>query len=1462
MDLKSQPRLNNEKRSDEDWVLETQPEASFLTNVPWWNLTWAYRVQVKYTIPSNLNVTDKTVVVTINFTSLVPVGAFDNNSVRVIEYSASKQIIQECVSQFEPAVGYNKISNATGNVVWVLNGTTANTVRYFYIYFDLEGTGKVAPNYNSGLSIRRNIANPNLDYTIENNRIRISMCMGLPPSPSTTYNDHIYEVYDKTTGRDLQRGDTRWGWVVYSITYGGWTPTIANLLTDMEIVHQGPARVVVRMWGVQTNTGGRAYRYEVEYEINHLDNTVRMTHYIINIGTASLSAGNIYHRAWWNPGRGDTYYQLPDRAWGIGGANLPAVGNTPSVLGPEFSSDQLLNISSVQGPSGTGWSILNLTNVEAQGWFTQWDEVKNEGIGTVFDSTLASYRLIEYGYQRLNTPTDQGDFRLRFQPAGLNPGNNITFSFYGLVFNNNNGTIVKNRAPGIRASLTAEISTLENAGKVLVVKINTIDADPVENARVQLFNSTPALIQIQDSSDIGNVTFYGLQNAMYSLNVYYQIDQRNFSVAENIQQEIDLPLLERFSYLTIIVNLTTVNFKVVDSEFFGQSNEALYNANTSLHFDNGTFITSKVSPTDGWISFILPRMQYLVNITYQGSVKQFRVNNPNAAAANAHNITIVLKSNIILIVTTGVEGTALYINSTSSTLYPIVNQRIDIAPLSIRFYYGDTINVRFAFEHLNKTDTKDVLTLSTVGWTLSRDLVDIQTGGGSVLTNETINGIAMFNFSFDSTAYYAGNYYLSIKFSRLNYAEKTLLLNFEILNWSSSLVYVDALSNNSVFWNENATFVFNYTSIDPAITNISSAVINYKILNTDFQGVMENINDGLYQLTFNSSQLTPDIYDVEFWGNKTNFQFQSITRRLTIKAIPTNMSYSIDPNYAVTTSLIRAAFGENVSLVVNFTNAQGLALDGTGLVTASLTVIELTSQNNWNFDQNRPVYEYGNGTYLITFPTIEINETGLFSLTVQGFKQNYTIQTVSVTVEIKDYWNTELMLVRPPAFYPWANNASFILQYKCIDSPRANRLLTGAQIKNITISVGESDNRIIQLLLNDSNLGTVWNYIDLNGNSAYPNNGRGLYLVWFLTGNLNLTETTVFYLNPWVHYSVYRPATYEPYLWMRTVQTTLTPTLSARTSTSFGTPIYRIERYLDQSDVVYVSLNATDFESLLNGNYLSGATIMYTIKNSRNSSQIITDGYLEPTGQVGEYKFRLNATLLGEFSVEIESTLQNYTRGYVKIEYIVSTKPFITSYKGSVQNLVVKTPQNKETTFGIELKDGVLNSSVSGATVSFVLKDKPYILRESDSEPGIYYVTLTPEDLASIEIGSVVLNIEISKDNFTTAVLQITLQLDLPVDPILGIPIMYWAIAGGMVAIMVTILVINKAVVYARIPEVIKKLMILQKAIKKGKPVARTNLTRTYEDIVNDDLAEELKAIGIINTESPANEQTNAEGRT
>jgi len=124
------------------------------TAFAWWNTSWHYRIRLDVNASSlpRLNVT---VPVYINMTSWLATAGIsetaDRNSTRVIEQNPTTgNVIVEQPSAFFKARNWNAATNATGWLLFFLNGSTpVKGVRTLFVYFDtLQKGTKTTPSYS------------------------------------------------------------------------------------------------------------------------------------------------------------------------------------------------------------------------------------------------------------------------------------------------------------------------------------------------------------------------------------------------------------------------------------------------------------------------------------------------------------------------------------------------------------------------------------------------------------------------------------------------------------------------------------------------------------------------------------------------------------------------------------------------------------------------------------------------------------------------------------------------------------------------------------------------------------------------------------------------------------------------------------------------------------------------------------------------------------------------------------------------------------------------------------------------------------------------------------------------------------------------------------------------------------------------------------------------------------------
>ncbi|MBN2101901.1 MAG: DUF2341 domain-containing protein, partial [Candidatus Aenigmarchaeota archaeon] len=199
----------------------------------WWNISWDFRILV---IVNSTNFTrdDDPIEKFINFTQeLESLGAagktFDNNSIRVFEYdTATNRYLHEVPSQFDNSSSYNATTNAYGEVIWIMNGTTQNnTIRKYYIYFDTTDSPKSEPSYYTDLSYTFNSGNA----VIQNEHFEATLDDSGVISDIENYNG---------SGTDVIEND--WYWNAFR-TVDDWA--IQSFTADWVRRYCGPVRCTI-----------------------------------------------------------------------------------------------------------------------------------------------------------------------------------------------------------------------------------------------------------------------------------------------------------------------------------------------------------------------------------------------------------------------------------------------------------------------------------------------------------------------------------------------------------------------------------------------------------------------------------------------------------------------------------------------------------------------------------------------------------------------------------------------------------------------------------------------------------------------------------------------------------------------------------------------------------------------------------------------------------------------------------------------------------------------------------------------------------------------------------------------------------------------------------------------------------------------------------------------------------------
>lgn len=135
-------------------------QSTINTEVDWWNTEWPFRVPLQIAT-NTYRRSNQPVEVALNFTELLNNASvndpFDPQSLRLVEVAGGNVIDEELPLQFDQNVDYDAATNASGTLIFLLNGdTAADTTRTFHLYFNSSSTAEQelsVPTYPSQVTV-------------------------------------------------------------------------------------------------------------------------------------------------------------------------------------------------------------------------------------------------------------------------------------------------------------------------------------------------------------------------------------------------------------------------------------------------------------------------------------------------------------------------------------------------------------------------------------------------------------------------------------------------------------------------------------------------------------------------------------------------------------------------------------------------------------------------------------------------------------------------------------------------------------------------------------------------------------------------------------------------------------------------------------------------------------------------------------------------------------------------------------------------------------------------------------------------------------------------------------------------------------------------------------------------------------------------------------------------------------
>jgi hypothetical protein len=796
---------------------------------------------------------------------------------------------------------------------------------------------------------------------------------------------------------------------------------------------------------------------------------------------------------------------------------------------------------------------------------------------------------------------------------------------------------VFNASYGVSTSNYALFNTVKVNLTNVEFTIRDSDNAIIPNAMVYLNNLDETYSQMKIADSNGKVIFREVHNLnSWNLTVKYTsqgqdaIDFTTFNIFVDGNYGLIKPNNQDYLQIRSIgnCNLTTLNFWVLNSAL-NDIAYALPLANVTIKSSDGSKIISTYnSSSSASISIKVPIDTYEFSVNYRSEARTFDFNESVPYNNQLTQLRLIDKANttqILLFLTdapTKLEVVTWNFLNPSWTNTASFNSQ----PYSVSMFFQDAISFTLNYSKVSG-EVMGSSGLEASYWQIT-PLGNI----GLILNSSSLSSVTIpsmwnttdgyFNFTLNSSNYPAGTYRLTFAFINSgNYLDAFLDIIIQIVNQTTNLGIVEASSLTNVYWKENIRIWVNYTITDPFTAPANNAIITYSVAGTSISGIFDhpNLSNGLYNMSFSTNNLNIGTYRIDINAIQGNLTARNIQIYITINPLPTIVLTEINSEFRITNNSMKVSQKENISVAFNYTSLfTGLEVEN------AIYAVYLDNPSN-----NLTFYTIsGNMKYNITVPA-NLFSIGSHILYIECKSYNQINYTIAINVEIISTWSISIEIVTPPEFTPWGNNASFIVEYTSIETPRSNRKLTGASITQLTITYVQDSVEFVWRVYNTSH-SNVWGWREI---TETP----GRYEIWFNTSVLSITSNRFFYAKPSMNHTVYSNAIPQPYVWVSPLATSIE-------LKSDNQNINQLTMYFGEIKTIQAYLSVADSKSGLNGNLISGAQVKYEVYTLSGGAKdvLIMAGMLITRGN-GLYEINLTASRLGNYLVEVTMVLTNYT---------------------------------------------------------------------------------------------------------------------------------------------------------------------------------------------------------------------------
>ncbi|NHI93949.1 MAG: hypothetical protein EAX96_15780, partial [Candidatus Lokiarchaeota archaeon] len=255
-------------------------------------------------------------------------------------------------------------------------------------------------------------------------------------------------------------------------------------------------------------------------------------------------------------------------------------------------------------------------------------------------------------------------------------------------------------------------------------------------------------------------------------------------------------------------------------------------------------------------------------------------------------------------------------------------------------------------------------------------------------TNGTLdhveNGKWTKNFTIPNT-YSAEGYFIFLNATYPGIENITYNYTIRLVNRTSL-----EITHQDVPWNDNVTFTLNYTNnadgsgVDPADISIIYESVSPGESGNLIEGInftVNNIGNGIYNITMNTSIFNAIIYNLTFTINGTSVQTQQKFQLLSV--------YNRSTSLSLITALPSIYLGNNITIQLQFNDFNKVK----GIADASIGFNWTTIVWSWNESTTL-------GKYFIVIDSSNFNYRGLYSLKFNASLINYTTAEITVILNI------------------------------------------------------------------------------------------------------------------------------------------------------------------------------------------------------------------------------------------------------------------------------------------------------------------------------------------------------------------------------------------------------------------------------------------------------------------------------